>query len=218
MNKIEPRLHIEFAAGSSKAGILRRGPSEWTRLLLWDTVTDDVEAGAWFHGRIYKDCCSISPDGRLFSYLAAKHNGNQGGEDACGSWTAISRPPWLTAIAFWPQHGSQGLSTDFIDNNTLMISHPHWDELSPKYEIPNGFSVISKYTSLDAPEQSLPSPVKSAARFHNNNGVDQQCRSFRYAEGKLFRGDSLIVDLGAMIPNPEPSPMWARTWTDDALK
>ena len=66
---LEPRLHIEFASGSALAAILRRGPTDWTRLLLWDTSTDHFEVGSWFHGRIYDDCCSISPDGQLFAYL-----------------------------------------------------------------------------------------------------------------------------------------------------
>jgi len=206
-----PRLHIEFAAGSSMAAILRRGPTDWTRLLIWDTSTDKLEAGSWFHGRIYDDCCSISPDGKLFAYLAAKHQGNHGGDD-CNSWTAVSRPPWLTAIAFWPQHGTQGINTEFIDNSTLMISHPHWEELVPKNKLPDGFNVISKYTGKSPPDQSLPTPARSAAKFCNNRGVDQQNVRFRYTDGKLFRDEMLIANLGTMTPEPEQSPQWARNW------
>jgi len=209
----KPRLHIEFASGSPIAAILRRGPTDWTRLLLWNTSTDEIDAGSWFHGRIYEDSCSISPDGNLFSYLAAKHHGNHRDDD-CNSWTAISRAPWLTAVAFWPQNGIQGISTDFIDNSTLMISHPHWDELIPRDELPHGFCVISKYTGKFAPEQALPNPATTAARFLNDRGVDQQNRPFEYTDGKLIRDGILISDLGIMKPEPERSPEWARSWTD----
>ena len=207
----EPRLHIEFAAGSSMAAILRRGPTEWTRLLLWDTATDELTAGSWFHGRIYEDSCSISPDGTLFSYLAAKHSGNFG-EEACDSWTAISKPPWLTAIAFWPQIGTQGIGTEFVDDSTLIISHPHWDELLPRAPLPDGFKVLSKFTGRGAPEQSLPKRAKSNAQFHNNRGIDQQNRAFEYEDGKLARNGEMIADLSKMKPEPERSPEWARSW------
>ncbi len=193
------------------AAILRRGPTEWTRLLLWDTATDELEAGSWFHGRIYGESCSISPDGKLFAYLAAKHQGNLGKDD-CSSWIAISRPPWLTAIALWPQHGTQGISADFIDNSALMISHPHWHELNSSDKLPNEFNVISKFTGRGAPEQSLPVPAKSAAQFFNNRGIDQQNQRFRYADGKLFRDEMLIADIGTMKPDPKPSPQWAQHW------
>ena len=206
-----PRLHIEFAAGSSMAAILRRGPTEWTQLLLWDTATDELESGSWFHGRIYEDSCSISPDGKLFSYLAAKRQGNFGGDDY-NSWTAICKPPWLTAIAFWPQLGTQGISTDFVDDSTLMISHPHWDELVPREELPAEFNVLSKLTGKGAPEQSLPEPAKSSAQFHNNRGLDQQSRTFEYRDGKLNRNDAVIADLSSMTPDPQKSPKWARNW------
>jgi len=207
----EPRLHIEFASGSSLAAILRRGPSDWTRLLLWDTASDQLEAGSWFHGRIYGDCCSISPDGKLFAYLAVKHQGNRG-EDDCNSWVAVSRPPWLTAIAFWPQHGTQGVSTEFVNTSTLMISHPHWDQLVPKNELPDQFNVISKYTGKYAPEQTLPKSAKSFAKFDNNRGVDQQNRKFQCADGILLRDEVVIADLGTMTPEPEPPPTWAQNW------
>lgn len=193
------------------AVILRRGPTKWVRLLLWDTFTDKLEAGSWFRGRIHENSCSISPDGKLFSYLAAKHQGSHG-EDDCDSWTAISRPPWLTAIAFWPQHGTQGISTEFVDNSTLMISHPHWAPLIPKNELPDGFIVISKFTGKHPPEQSLPQPAKSTANFFDDHGIDQQNQPFNYANGKLHRNGVLIADLGMMEPEPEPSPKWAHDW------
>lgn len=206
-----PRLHIEFASDAPKAAILRRGLSEWTRLLLWDTRSDIVEAGSWFHGQIAGECCSISPDGKLFAYLAAKHQGNRG-EENCDSWTAISRPPWLTAIAFWPQIGTQGIATEFVDNSTLLISHPHWDELIPRECLPAGFTVLSKLTGKNAPEQSLPMPSESICQFFDDNGVDQQNQAFQYKDGKLFRGPKMIADLGSMSPEPKPSPEWAHHW------
>lgn len=207
----DPRIHIEFASGSSMAAILRRGPSEWTRLLLWDTSNDRVTPGAWFRGRIYEESCSISPDGQLFAYLAAKHHGNHGG-DLCHSWIAISRPPWLTAIAFWPQQGTQGLAAEFVNNSTLMISHPHWCKLTPKDELPKGFKIVSKFTGKNPPPQTLPKACKSSAWFDIDHGTDQQMNYFEYQAGKLMRNGETISDLGAMSPDPVQSPPWAHGW------
>ncbi len=47
---------------------------------------------------------------------------------------------------------------------------------------------------------------------HGAHGVDPQGRTFQYADGKLVRDGRLIVDLGAMMPDPERPPDLARTW------
>ena len=204
-----PRIHIEFASGCAKAAILRRGPSNWVRLLLWDTADDIIHEGAWFHGRIYENACSISPDGKLFAYVAAKQTGHS---KNCGAWTAVSKPPWLTAIAFWPRSGTQGCSTSFVSNDTLIVSHPHWDDMPSLESIPESFAVLSKLTGSDAPPQSLPEPSKSSAWFINGKGVDQLGQTFEYFDGKWIRDGNVISDLAAMQPDPQASPEWARRW------
>lgn len=209
-----PRLHISFARGSSVAAVLLRGPSDWFRLARWDTVSDEVELGAWFHGMIYSDSCSISPSGKLFSYLAAKHGGSFGVDD-CNAWVAISRPPWLTAIGFWPACGTQGYSTDFLSDASILVTHPHWEDLVSTKELPSSFEVVSKYSGKDAPEQDLPPLRKSAAFYGNNKGVDQQGRAFNYLDGKLRRESIVFADFANMKPDPEPSPGWAHSWPAD---
>ncbi len=206
-----PRIHIVFSLGSSKAVILRRGPSQWVRLLLWDTATDMVEAGSWFHGRIYENACSLSPNGELFAYFATKHHGpkTRGVDDA---WTAISKPPWLTALALWPHLDTWGGRASFVDDHTLIIECPHWEALRSEDSLPPGFTVLPRWIGRGAPEQSLPEPADSAAYFRDAAGVDQSGRTFEYAEGKLLRGDTVIVDLASMTPDPVPAPKWARSW------
>ncbi len=82
--------------------ILRRGPTEWWRVTQWNTKRDTFEPGQWFRGRIYPEKCDVSPDGKLFVYFAGKfwrRNRDAGHGD---TWTAVSRPPYLTALALWP--------------------------------------------------------------------------------------------------------------------
>jgi hypothetical protein len=63
--------------------------------MLWNRKTDAFRVGQWFHGRIYERRSDLSPDGRHLIYFAM--NGRWKSETG-GSWTAISRAPWLKAI------------------------------------------------------------------------------------------------------------------------
>jgi hypothetical protein len=68
--------------------------------MLWDRRSDDFQIGQWLKGRIYERRSDLSPDGKHLIYFAM--NGRWGSE-AKGSWTAISRAPYLKAIALFPK-------------------------------------------------------------------------------------------------------------------
>src|SRR5690349_2048453 len=82
-------LSIYLARDAAKAVILRRGPSKWTRMILWHVDTDEFEMGQWFKGKIYD--ADLSLDGRVFAYTAGKRYQE--------AWTALSKPPYFTAFA-----------------------------------------------------------------------------------------------------------------------
>lgn len=101
------RLSVFLARNSKTAVVLRRGPSRWSQLILWDRNCDAFTSGQWFHGRVYERRCDLSPSGRYFIYFAAKHGERLRDEDDIGeAWTAISRPPYFTALALWANVGS----------------------------------------------------------------------------------------------------------------
>jgi hypothetical protein len=127
------RLSVILAREAPVAVIFRRGPSKLVELIKWHTDTDTFERGQWFKGRIYEHCSDLSPDGALLIYFAAKWQlGRHFDKDHFPAWTAISRLPWLTALALWPSPGlwdaGGGL---FIDEGTVwLIGHhtkPHKD-------------------------------------------------------------------------------------------
>jgi hypothetical protein len=208
---VPPRIHIEFASESPKAVILRRGPTRWVQLLLWDTSSDAIEPGSWFHGRIYENGCSISPDGKLFAYFASKYHGEKTrGVDY--AWTAVSKPPWLTAIALWPQADTWGGRATFVDNKTLIIDCPHWFKLQSQDRLPRGFTVLPRWIGRGAPEQCLAQSPVSTGHFQDAAGVDQSGRAFEYVGGKLIRDGAVIADLASTKPDPQPSPEWAHSW------
>lgn len=86
------------------AVIFRRGPSKWTEVVRWDTHRDQFERGAWFNGRIYDRRCDLSPDGELLIYFASRFTAESvRDKEYTYAWTAVSRPPWLSALALWPK-------------------------------------------------------------------------------------------------------------------
>jgi hypothetical protein len=87
------RLFVILARAAPVAVVLRRGPSKDVLLLRWDLATDSFEAGQWLSGRIYERRCDLSPSGERFIYFAANHR------PPLGTWTAVSRPPYFTALA-----------------------------------------------------------------------------------------------------------------------
>lgn len=158
------RTHIILARKAPVGVVFRRGPSKWVHVVKWNTDTDTFEHGQWFHGQMYPRRCDLSPSGDLLVYFCAKWSGRRIEEaeqmlekkkagaltydlrlllkrrpkartEYTYAWTAVSKPPYLTALALWPKgdcwHGG-GL---FKGNRALWLNHkplvaiPHRDHL-----------------------------------------------------------------------------------------
>jgi hypothetical protein len=101
------RLAVFLARDAPVGVVLRRGPSEWAQLSRWERRTDTFEHGQWLHARVYERRCDLSPDGSLFIYVATKQGAPEHRDPSIGeAWTALSRPPYFTAITLWPQLGT----------------------------------------------------------------------------------------------------------------
>lgn len=134
------RLHVLLARRSSRAVVLRRGPSKQVALIAWDRSTDRFEVGQWLKGHIYEHRCDLSPSGKLLVYFAASwRRGNRFG----GSWTAVSKPPYLTALALWQKGDAWGGGGLFENEKRLELNHaPFQMKLAEGFQLPNGFEVI----------------------------------------------------------------------------
>ena len=100
MEQFPARIHVLLARQAPIGVVIRRGPAKAVATLLWDRQNDTFQLGQWFRGRIYERRCDLSPDGRHLLYFAM--SGHWEGESK-GSWTAISRAPFLKAIAMFPK-------------------------------------------------------------------------------------------------------------------
>jgi hypothetical protein len=78
------------------AVVMRRGPSRWWHVLRWRLDPPEVEPGAWLGGRLYPRRCALSADGTLLGYYAMA-----GKPPPWDSYLAVSKAPWLHALAAW---------------------------------------------------------------------------------------------------------------------
>jgi hypothetical protein len=101
-----PKLFVLLARRGWVGVILRSGPATWTQVIRWNTRSDSFESGQWFHGRLYERRCDLSPSGDKLIYFVAKHHLQRVDPTYTRTWTAISRPPYLTALALWPNGGT----------------------------------------------------------------------------------------------------------------
>jgi hypothetical protein len=118
------RLFVLLAREAPLGLIFRHGPHDWTQLILWHTDRDVFQEGQWFKGRIYERRSDLSPDGSKLIYFVRKINPYTKRDPVYTyAWTAISKPPYLTALALWPKgncwHGG-GL---FEDNQHVWLNH-----------------------------------------------------------------------------------------------
>ncbi len=116
--------------------IFRRGPSKQVLLIRWDLTNDRFECGQWLKGRIYERRCDLSPEGDLLLYFAAQHR------EPYRSWSAISRPPFLTALALWPKGDCWGGGGHFITSRRIQLDHrPAEMALAPEFSLPSWLTI-----------------------------------------------------------------------------
>jgi hypothetical protein len=138
------RLQVLFARRAPIGVIFRRGPSKWVQIIKWDTKTDSFEPGQWFCGHLYTGRSDLSPDGSLLIYFASKFNKQTvSDKEYTYAWTAISKPPFLTALALWPKGDCWYGGGLFTTSRDVLLNHrPDASEPHPKH-LPNGVRVRS---------------------------------------------------------------------------
>ncbi|WP_210270239.1 hypothetical protein [Aureimonas sp. ME7] len=131
------RLYVILARDAPTGVVFRRGPSKHVQLLSWDLRTDRVTSGQWLKGRIYERRCDLSPSGDLLVYLATKY------PNEFEAWTAVSRPPYLTALALWPKrNGTYGGGGLFEDETRLLLNHREDErDLAAGFQLKRGMTV-----------------------------------------------------------------------------
>lgn len=197
-----PRLFVIFAARAPVAVVIKRGPAGWTQLVLWDTQRDVFTDGAWLRGRIYENKCDLSPDGALFVYAAFQ--GSRLSTAFSQAYTAVSRAPWLHALALWPRGTTYGGGGRFLDDRrlslrgTLQPTHP--DHPS------RGLTIVEDNAACHRSTGEVPEADWS--------GRDSNNRLVYALRGRIFARvndaqDVELADFTTHRPDPQPAPEWA---------
>jgi len=155
----------------------------------WDMERDVFYPGQWLKGRIYERRCDLSPSGKRLVYLAASQ------KPPYHSWTAVSRPPYLTAVVFWPNMGTWGGGGLFQTENRLSLNHS------------SGYREPAKETRV--PRELSVSPLGTCA----GGGEDSPIMDIR-----LKRDGWALLQQGTMIEHRRGAPLGyeydpPRTWS-----
>lgn len=126
-----PRLYAIVAQAAPIAAVFRRGPATWWNVSRWDLVSGDLESGAWFKGSLYPRRCDLSPDGTLLFTFAARAltPGFLGGRYAV--YGAVSKLPWLRALAAWNLGTTYHHGFHFTDPGTWDPGEPDAGDAAP---------------------------------------------------------------------------------------
>jgi hypothetical protein len=124
------------ASEADVVAVVRRGPSGWSHLGRWDVVQRSYQPGAWLHGTLYPQRCDVSPDGCWF--LGFVVGAARPGWAPGNTYVALSRLPWLAALAAWGTGGTWSRGVAFTDRSVNELGTPDVGDVA---RLPFGLSV-----------------------------------------------------------------------------
>lgn len=175
-----PRIYVLLAREAPLGVIISCGPGKRNHLVLWRTDTDTFEPGQWFNGTIFESCSDISSSGKYLIYAATKHDTGY----TMTSWTAISKPPYFTALAIWNREEHVGGGV-FRGERDVLINQPSGFEKSAiRIEKP-GIKVESLDSSLSISQNEMlklrlnrDGWLKTESKW-----TESFCKRFKYSDG-----------------------------------
>ncbi len=236
--KVHARIDGIVAREAPVAVVFRRGPSKLTQLLLWHLDTDEVEPGQWIRGRVYTRRCDLSPDGRYLVGAFTNYSATRRPESEysfkepwmTSGWTAVSRPPYFTALALWFSGdawngGGIWKGNDLLELNSL----PGWQEAKP---VSGGIRMrpLGRGRGEDEPLFSLLLAMRGwsngralKTRLINPNWRQVSERVLRSLQGKpegLGDFEGLLIDLQGFSPRyeVERSGLWIKPFAGGTLQ
>lgn len=135
------RIEGIIARKANVAVVFRRGPSRETQMLLWDLNTDEVTPGQWIRGLVNIRQCDLTSDGKLlvagiYDANSRRTAASQVPPSIAQGWTAISRPPYFTALALWfDASGNGGRWTSDRDLHLFTQALPDKGRLSSRIRL-----------------------------------------------------------------------------------
>ena len=196
------RVYVILAREAPVAVIFRRGPSKWVQVIHWNTETDMFTPGQWFHGRVYEKRSDLSPSGALLIYAARKEKAyTHRDKEYMPSWTAISRPPYLTALALWPCFWSFGGGLFFSDTKVWLNHGEHREPHSG--HPPHGVYVY--HSANDASEEALLTRRLERGGWRHTQEWRGEIAHLDAATGRITARSHYINHAPGIHEKPHPS-------------
>ena len=114
--KAKTSIHVISHENSSRALVIRWGPSRRVGMFGVDLVTGEITEGQWMKGRIYERRCDLSKDGKHVLYFGGNY------KDYPGTYTVLSKYPYLRAIDFWVKGDGWNGGGLFLDENSYLLN------------------------------------------------------------------------------------------------
>ncbi len=124
------------ARDAPRVVVFRRGPTRHMQLLVWDLRDDTVVAGQWLVASVDPGPCGVSPNGELLVYDARR---------GATTYTAVSRPPYFTALAYLP-YSSPWTGGGFFTSDTSIVLGHRYTEADRAGRFPPHFAVTDVWT------------------------------------------------------------------------
>jgi hypothetical protein len=143
MRLVGPRLYGIPAGDADVVAVIRRGPSDWCAVGRWDVAGGTYDHGAWLRGRLYPERCDVSPDGRWLCYFAHHPSATW---DLGWTYVALSRLPWLHALAAWRTNGTWTRGAHFVPDAAVRELGPP-DHGTVPYELLDAGLAVARASS-----------------------------------------------------------------------
>jgi len=117
------RLHVVLAREARVGVVFRRGPTRAVCTVGWDRAKDTFQLGQWLRGHIYERRTDLSPDGKHLIYFAM---GGKRHAETKGTWTAVSRAPWLKAVTLFGKGDAWQGGGLFTSNKKFWLNGCHF--------------------------------------------------------------------------------------------
>jgi len=127
-----------LARDGRSVAVLRRGPTRSVLLLRWWLGSDEIEEGQWLQARVFGERSDLSPDGTYLLYFAGDYRRSRG----IGTYTAVSRVPFFTALALWPGGDTCCGGGLFSGPRRIELDHPaSKTTLAPGFSLPKRWHI-----------------------------------------------------------------------------
>jgi hypothetical protein len=174
--------------------------------------------GQWFKGRIYEKRCDLSPDGTKLIYFAQKINRRTLNDPKYSyAWTAISRPPYLTALALWRKGDCWNGGGLFETNSRVWLNHAEGGGAHPDKQ-PRELEVLHKIDQRGEDDTVLDKRLDTESRFITDSPEIRERPSpdgrFLLRMRMTIRGFAAVYDFAYQATGGEMTPIEGAEWAD----